>query len=447
MEIQKHGNVAVTTIGVDAYSFSVGAVDTAGIDISLNKFELDKVATNVNGYRIISYGANNQLPVEVANLLAENNLAPEILSKKSSLLWGQGPALYEEVIENDIKKRKYVTNTEIESWLDSWDYIAYLQKSIIEFSHLNGFFTKYFRNKGPRIGAKPFITELEFISSMRSRLEWPEELGGKSKNIITGEFQLSSVQNMKSYPVFNPRNPFAYPVCMSYSSIPTYAMDNEYSIPKFWGNKNWINLSSSIAVLLKAFNKNSAALKYHIETPSIYWEAKKEMLEEQCKREGKVYNNKMLEDLKDEVFKTFANALSNIGNAGKFLTTESLFDNQANEYVGFKINVLDQKVKDYIDAQIDIAKHAALETTMGLGVHPALSNISTDGNLPSGSELLYAFKLYLLTEINIPESVVCKDFNNALKANFPNLKYKMGFYHDVVITESQTSPKDRIKNN
>ncbi len=57
----------------------------------------------------------------------------------------------------------------------------------------------------------------------------------------------------------------------------------------------------------------------------------------------------------------------------------------------------DQKVKDFIDAQINIANEALFQVTSGIGLHPALSNLSKDGNLPSGSEQLYSFKIYLAT--------------------------------------------------
>jgi protein-tyrosine phosphatase len=96
---------------------------------------------------------------------------------------------------------------------------------------------------------------------------------------------------------------------------------------------------------------------------------------------------------------------------------------------------------------VAIAKRADFETTAGFGLHPALSNMSADGNLPSGSEQLYAFKLYLATSVDIPESIICKDINQAIAVNFPGKNLKMGFYHDTVLTEESTSPSERIKNN
>jgi len=160
-------------------------------------------------------------------------------------------------------------------------------------------------------------------------------------------------------------------------------------------------------MLLMSYNKNSASIKYHIKSPAAYWEQQKERLEKNCELKGIEYKDKMLDELKDETFAKFAEGLTGIKNVGKFITSETIYDELGEEYVGWEVETLDQKVKDYIDAQINIAKRAQLETTAGLGLHPALSNISSDGKRPSGSERLYAFKLYLATGVDIPESIVC----------------------------------------
>ena len=51
-----------------------------------------------------------------------------------------------------------------------------------------------------------------------------------------------------------------------------------------------------------------------------------------------------------------------------------------------------------------------------------------------------------MTSTDIPEMIICRDINNAIQANFPGKDLKMGFYHDVIITEAQTSPNNRVIN-
>jgi hypothetical protein len=233
---------------------------------------------------------------------------------------------------------------------------------------------------------------------------------------------------------------------MSYSYLYSFGLDHEYPRSPFHGSINWIKLASSIPRLLLNFNTNSAAIKYHIKSPAVYWENKKAELERNCLDQGILYTDKLLDKLKTDTYKVITSALSGPQNVGKIVTTDDLFDSDANEYVGWKIEPLDQKVKDFIDAQINIASRADFEVTSGIGLHPAISNLSKDGNLPSGSEQLYAFKLYLSTGIDIAESIVTKDLNQVIRINFPGKKIKVGFYHDNVLTEEATNPSDRLKN-
>ena len=58
--------------------------------------------TTVAGVRIVPWGADNDLPSSVRNLLEKNNLAPGILSRKTGLLYGQGPMLYRVGIERQV---------------------------------------------------------------------------------------------------------------------------------------------------------------------------------------------------------------------------------------------------------------------------------------------------------------------------------------------------------
>jgi len=289
------------------------------------------------------------------------------------------------------------------------------------------------------------IAKLEHISCLKSRLEWPDD-NNIIQHIIVGDFVQPWKYGLNGFPVFNIQDPFAQPVSMRYSNMYSFAVVNDYSRSPFHGTIGWIRLASSIAKLLSNFNSNSAAIKYHIKVPELYWAKAQDELKLKCEKEAVPYVDKLLLDFKKKKFQEFADILRGVENVGKFITTEKFFDEVANVYTGWEVEVLDQKVKDFIDGQVNIARQASLEVTSGIGLHPALSNISFDGNLPSGSEQLYAFKLYLLTGTAIPESIVCKDINNAIAVNWPGKKVKMGFYHDAVITESQTAPADRVKN-
>lgn len=445
--IVRDGSKAFGITPVGVYAFEVAGSYNVASPSVLPFYTSTRQLTPVKlgEFQIVANGQENNYPEELRLILDENNLTPEILNKQAQLLYGQGPALYKVSYENGRKVKYWLTDPEIQSWLDTWDYEDYLLRACIEFRTTNGHFTKYYRNRGARFGDKPIIAKLEHVSSMFARLEWPDK-NNQINGIIVGDYRQPWVNGLRRYPVFDPDNPFIYPVSMRYSNLYSFALDSEYSRSPIHGSLSWIRLSSSIPRLLSSFNDNSMAIKYHIEVPALYWETLRQTMMTECENKGDVFTEKMFETAKDKVMEKFSVALAGNDKVGKFVSTSSVFDELSNTYVGWKITPLDQKVKDFIDAQINIASEALFQVTSGIGLHPALSNLSKDGNLPSGSEQLYAFKLYLATGVDIPEGIVMKDINMAIRANFPGKGLRIGFYHDVLLTEEATSPKDRIRN-
>lgn len=447
VEVNDFGNYGIIIDGSACYTYETVSTEKLAQPGILPFYNNNRalIPMRIGEFDIIPNGEQNQMPEELRQLLNDNNLSPGILQKRAFMLWGQGPALYQYQFENGVRKKFWISDPEIENWLKSFNYEDFLHKKIVDFTTANGHFTKYYLNRGARIGLKPYIARLEHVGVSFARLEWPDE-NDNINHIIVADYAQPWRKGLKSFPVFNESDPFAFPVSMRYNNFYAFAMDNDYPRPSWISSKSWITLGSSIPILLFNFNKNSAAIKYHIKVPAVYWEYSEKELMEKAKNEGKVYTKKMLADFKTKKFQEFADTQRGVDNVGKFVTSEIVYDEESRQVFEWKVEVLDQKVKDFIDAQVNIAKQASLETTAGFGMHPALSNISFDGNLPSGSEQLYAFKLYLLTDNDIPESIVCRDINNAIAANWPDKNVKIGFYHDVVISEQQTNPTERIKN-
>jgi len=431
MKINRAGNHAIINTDVNVYVVEMADDRSQFTGVQPYFSGSGAYPYRIGQFQIVPYGSENNLPNELREMLDENNITPELLNKQAQLLFGQGPALYEIKFKDGKRVKDWKEDKPIETWLKSWNYEDYLLKSIIEFRHINGHFTKYFRNRAARIGDKGMITHLEHVTSVKTRLEWPDEKD-KINNILFGDFTKPWEKGLTRYPIFDPQDPFRFPVSMRYSNLYSFALDNDYSRPSYYGLINWIKLSSSLPKLLMNYNSNSPAIRYHIESPALYWHQKRQLLEDNCQLKGIQYKEEMLEDFKDETIKKFAEGLVGIEKAGKFLTSETIYDELSQEYIGWKVTTIDQKVKDYIDAQLEIAKRGAFEITAGIGLHPALSNMSADGNLPSGSEQLYAFKLYLSTGVDIPEMIVCRDINYAIAANFPGTNIRIGFYHDTV---------------
>jgi len=451
MKVIRQGNYAYSTGNKTNYSFEVSNVERSDIEqIATEKIiesDWEDNPLHIDNLAVIPFGDDNNLPAEIRNTTTKHNLAPRIFTKKKFLTWGEGPMLYKLVKEDKNFVKDYVEDTEISTWLNSWKHEKYLRKVIEDFNHTEGHFTKLFRSKGSRIG-KPFISKLEHLCINEGRLAYPwNSTNTEPTSVIVGKWSKAYPNKYKIYPIFNEAAPFSKPVSVYYSFMQAFAT-NYYTRPDVMGSLAWIRRSTAIPFILEALTNNSLNIKWHIVSPSAYWAIREEKLREQATADGKPYKDETLEDLKDEILQQLTKVLSGVENIGKFFHSESFFEIVGNTALQheWKLIPIDQKIKDYVESQLEIAKRAQFETVAGLGLHPALSNIGGDGKSDSGSEQLYALKNYLLTEVHLPEAIICEAINLAIQLNWPSKKIKLGFYRQLPEREEDITSSKRITN-
>ena len=425
------------------YSFNADSTErdwSENLTAYFSRSNWDKNRISVAGVDIVSHGAANNLPILIRDTLEDQHLGTGVFKKKKNFLYGQGPAQY--TIEYDAegnRKKKWLQDADITKWLKSWAYDEFLRGQIVDFIHMEICYAKSFRNKGVRIGGDAKIAKLVHVPVNNARLCYPEN--GEITRILTGDFDFN--RDFAVYPVFDKYDPFRFPVSIDYSSNYTFARDT-YPIPSYYGTLAWLKRSASVPKVLQNLTDKSLNIRWHIESPAIYWVNKEQALRAKCDEDGVKYTADMLENLKDETFRKMGEVLSGVKNVGKFFTSETCY-NEFGALEGWKITPIDQKVKEYIEGQIAIAKYADIATMSGLGLAPSLSDIMIEG-MNSGSEKLYDYKLYMATQVDADEAIVCQTLNDAIASNFPEKDIKIGFYHEAVKTEDMVPPKDRLKN-
>jgi hypothetical protein len=204
--------------------------------------------------------------------------------------------------------------------------------------------------------------------------------------------------------------------------------------------------SSDIPDVLAYLSENGITSSFHIHSPAGYWEAKMERIRKTYPDKPDAWLEKKLDETKDLLFESMAKTLTGKKNAGKYIETVDFYDDDRN-LCAWKVDTIDQKVKDFIESQLKISEKADSATTSGMGLHPSLSNIIVNGQLSSGSQMLYALKLYMASDTTIPEEVIFEPINQAIAANFPGTKVRMGFFHPVVMKEEDVAPKNRVVQN
>ena len=403
----------------------------------------------VCGERVVPFGHDNRLPSKLRDVLDDNNLAPGVLERQLGLIFGQGLYLYRLNYRDGEIVREWLQDRAVEEWLRSWDAVSYAKGALSDYLHLKGFFNACYLERGSRLGLAPRIARLEHIPAKNARLEWVDSHDIRDvRHILVGDFERACVgTGIRKYPVYDRRNPGRYAACAAYNRTYSFGRDF-YSVPQFWGTLRWIIRGSEIPTIFKYVTDNGLNLAYHVHSPQAYWDAKREMLRrvhpEWAADDAKIETE--IGKMTGEFLRSLTAVLSGKENAGKFFHTVDVMDDDTGKPVTWHIDPIDQKIKDFVESQLKIGEASSSAITSGMGLHPALSNLIINGKLASGSELLYAFKLFLASDTEIPESTVLEPVNQAIAFNFPGKDLRVGFYHRAVHTEEATSAKDRIKN-
>lgn len=407
-------------------------------------------AHHIGPYLIHPYGNHNDLPEVIRDVVQKNYIAPGILKKKTQLLWGKGPKLYRERMVDGVLQRDWAEDDEIMDWFHSWDGEDYLVRVAVDNSHMEGCYTKLIQSKGGRIGKYSFA-RLEHVPVSEARLaSHRDKVGPKPTHVVVTDWgfnKLTDLTKFQVYNIFDFTDPFRHNVSIHYSNMYSFCSDY-YTIPDIYGSLEWLKRGTAIPLILKALSKNSINLKYHVTSPIYFWEMKKKEIEQACKEKGIKSTEKMLADYKRDFLKKIGDVLSGSENTGKFWHTVKYMEIDGHKLIehGWEIKEIKQNIKDFVEAQIKISEHANRATAAGVGMHTALTGSGESGRADSGSEQLYALKNYLITGIDIPEMIVTKTLNYAVKANFPDKNLKFGFYHLKPQREQDVTSADRVKN-
>lgn len=453
IQIERYGRDAVVSSPTAVFSFQVEEHNPRESgENSVSPFLWANSQHVFEDLELLPYGERNDIPQLLRDVVYQNGSVPGQFEKKQGLLWGQGPLLYNEVFEKgpdgkSVRIREWQDNKKIQDWLDSWDYIDYLLTAITDFNFIQGSFTRFVRNKSSRIGQNKFHSlEHEGAHYMRLARKFGEQ---KATHAIKSDYWFAyNPTEYKTYPLLNVADPFAAPNQIMYSRTKTFACDH-YAIPTIYGALEWIRRSTAIPLILKALSKNSMAAKYHITSPAKFWDKVEEQLTAKAQEENRDFTEADMKEYERKLFATITKTLSDEANTGKILHTKNFISQDGASLIeqGWTIKPIDQNIKDFVDTQLKIASAGNNALAGSIGLHPSLGGLSAAGTADSGSEQLYAYLIFMLIGVDIPEYVVTKALNIAIKANFPEENLKMGFYHEQAQRQQDQSSKDRVKNN
>lgn len=402
---------------------------------------------SVLGERIIPFGADNDLPGYVRRVMERFYAGEGIMGKKIGLQWGEGPRLYRDADDGaGVSVRQWVRDPAVEAELRRSDYLTQMHRCLVDLVHLEGFWVKFTRNRAPRVGGAGRLLGIEHLPASRCRFIFPGSSMVRPSRVMVAEFPVPSADESRIYPVFDPADPFRHPEAVAYYSLYSFGHE-DYSVPRFVGAFDWLELAGSLAGILATYNENASAISLHIKSPQSYWDNARDSIKRDCEQRGVPYSEQMLEDFKEAAMEKFAEHVSGRENAGKFTHTSVAWNTEAQAFEGWEVIPVDKKIKDYIEAQVAIARKSEAAATSGFGLDPALSNLILDTKLGSGSEKLYSLKVYNASETALPDMVLCKPWQQMIEANHPGTDLRLGLCRRVVDAEANVNPENRVKAN
>ena len=482
--IELHGNAGCYISDGNIISFQIGEgrqiFDTPNLLVPRGSVALlhEHVWLGINGFNVLARGANNAQCEEVSRDIKQNRLLPRLYSKQINMLYGHGPAVYKEVLSGGKLKRDYIQVPEVDAWLHSWQEHG-IETSVEEFAktciknyyYFHDFFVKwrFSRGKGIVKGALP-VAGLECMENRACRLATSRR-DVTTDIIYYKDFHHVAVGrwgygmgNYKIYPKFNIEELESY----QYAAISHHrekSVDEYYGVNEtHQGAKPYIVGSNHTANYINSFLKNSLAAKIHIIIPNAWVESKRKQISQLCaenkKRSSKsekllTYNeieigteyceSTLLKYMKMELRK-ISTYLSGEDNQGKAYSSISFMDAQGHAQE-WKIETVDLKYKEYIDALIAYDKRTEEALLSSVGLDATISAVSKDGIISkSGSDSYYNYLIYIMSLT--PEDEICAEpLNLALRVNFPALYEqgcRIGFYREVPARQEDVSPKDRL---
>lgn len=449
-KVKRIGGLSFVNTKAGTYAIGMSCQDD---DLSLSGIlnlygNWETTPVHVSGAKIVPFGADNNLPARIRNLLEKNNLGPGIIDRKSGLQYGQGPHLYRLKYENNEIVKEWIHDGEVQAWLNTWDYKKYVREALLEFNYTRGVFVRYFTGRGRRIGSRDWIAKIECEHTNDCRLEFPENESLRLEDvqhILVTDFENMSRKTMRKYPIFDKYNPSEHGVSMFYHAYRTFGR-YFYSLPSFLGSIPWVKRANDIPEIIQFLTENMIAAAYIVHQPAAYWKEKEDMIRDEHPEwdDAKIANEIL--KIRERLTATIAEVMAGKRNAGKFLEVVDFID-ENNNLCQWKVEPIEMNIDKYVEAQAKISRIADSSTTSGFGLSPALSNIIIDGKSDSGSQMLYALKIFYAADTEIIEDIVFQPIHAAFQINFPEKNIYMGIYRKAVNKEDNVSAQDRVTNN
>jgi hypothetical protein len=394
------------------------------------------VVISDKGENMIEWGYNNTLPDEREDLIANNNIVPQLLATKRNIILGQGLKAYRENYVNGEKQIERVEMPqEIEEWLEDNEiesvYLPLAVKNLL--IHGNVFtefipFREYWKIK---------IIESRFVRAQKQNAKGQIPnyfLYGSWKLLREDQKTEHEPQTIRSFSMEN----FELKRKCLMQCADRLLGGPYYFAPHWEGAATWIKVANCIPEFHHHNLRNGYTPRFLIKIPNDYFVRSLpehvRRLESTDVKEFAKAEFALRQKFVDKMNKFFAGT----ENAGRAMITTKFKEQfgSSTSYSEIELQEIDANIQD--EAMLKLFESSNSANTSSHGTPPALAGIATGAKMTSGSEIRNLYNFYQLTAAPQPRNIILKPIKTALKEQLKKYNIKLGFI-DVQLATTDTN--------
>jgi hypothetical protein len=368
----------------------------------------------------VPWGANNDQPDKILQLVHTNHLKPQLLKTERDFLLGSRLGTY---VRGITAEGQYKITPVIREDIEAWMELVDLDDCLLSAAYNLVYSGNYFIQISLGAGSEPAVAGVESLDFPFMRAAYVAS--GKIQDYLyCPDWKAAKPDSIKVLPAFDKKEPtkFAQFCFHGRDRVPGQVF---YDVPAWWGSTQWTAVSNLIPLYHESGLLNGYNIKYHIRIPQSYFN---QFTTPEAKQAAKA-----------ELLSRLNAMLAGVKNADKAFISEFATDPQTQKPLpGWEIVPIENKMS--YEAYDKVNSAANIAHTSSHGIDPSLAGIDTGGKLGgSGSEKRLSHQLHIALRTPTARRILLKFLNDVVRPLMGWTDIVFGF-EDVQLTTLDENP-------
>lgn len=322
-----------------------------------------------------NWGSNNNLPADRRAKVMQSTVAPRAIKTRMAVHYGGGIYTYKrEQIEvnGELKIVKRITRfDEFEKFARKNNLPFTWKRIIMDYEHFANAFVQMVTSRDRKL-----ITNIFHQQATHTRVSRMDDLGRIKECYLSYNWPQPAENEMRTLPLVNPLEQLQAKKFVMQIEDPMPGYDY-YGLATWDGveQSGWLDIAAIVPKLKLAVLKNQISIKYHVHVPASFWNTLYPNWDSLTPAQQLSNKNSFYDSI--NLF------LTDIDNNGKSFFSEFATTPDGKPIEGFKIEVIDNKLKD--GQLLPDSFGANTEILWAIGVNPVLIGMVPSGSMGAGS--------------------------------------------------------------